>query len=270
MEKLSKVKVAGDLGAAVKESVDRIGGMGSFVEEGDVVLVKPNFNTADPFPASTDIEFLREVVSLIYKEGAKSVIIGESSTYSRNTRKEMEEMGVFELQNDPCPPKIHVFEEREWEKKTIPNGKYLKKVTVPKILEKADKLILLPCLKTHIYAQFTGALKLSVGFMSSRERIPLHLGRLQEKIADLNKIIHPDLVIMDARKCFKNGGPAKGEVEEPGLIFSSPSRVAVDTEGVKTIKSYKKNSLTKVEASEVPQIKLFAEFGLESGEYEVV
>jgi len=270
MQKISKVKVKEDLKTAVEESVDRIGGMGNFIKEGDVVLVKPNFNTADPFPASTDINFLREVVSLIYKEGAKSVIVGESSTYSRNTRREMERAGVFDLQKDANPPKIHVLEEREWEKKTILQGRYLKKATVPKVLGKVDKLVLLPCLKTHMYAQFTGALKLSVGFMSSRERIPLHLRNLQGKIVDLNRIINPSLVIMDARKCFKNRGPAEGEVEKPNLIFASPSRVAVDIEGVKTIKAYKGNSLTKVHPLEIPQLRLAIEVGIGSEEYEVV
>jgi len=270
MRKLSRVKAEENLGKAIEDSVDRIGGIKHFIKKGDVVLVKPNFNTADPFPASTDIGFLKEVVNLLYRTGAKSVVVGESSTYSRNTRKEMEKKGVFRLQEENNPPKMYVFEEREWQKKTIPGGRCLKKVTVPKILDEANKLVFLPCLKTHMYAQFTGALKLSVGFMNPRERIPLHIRNLQEKIADLNKVVRPDLVIMDARKCFKSGGPAKGEVEEPNLILASSCRVAIDIEGVNIIKEYPGNSLAKEDPREIPYIKLSIRHGIGPGEYDKV
>ncbi len=259
MEKVSKTEVKDNLRSSIKEVVDEIGGFNRFFKKGEVVLVKPNFNTSDPFPASTDIEFLKEVVSLIYETGVKSVIVGESSTYSRNTRKEMEKLGVFELEKEEKSPKIFVFEEREWVKKDIPKGGYLKKATVPEILDNVDKLVLLPCLKTHKYAGFTGSLKLSLGFLKPVERIPLHLKSLQEKIADLNRIISPDLIIMDGRKCFINGGPSKGDVEEPGVILASTDRVAIDVEGINIIQSFKGNSLSDVDPLALPQIKLFIE-----------
>ncbi len=259
MDKVSKIEVKEDLKASIKEVVENIGGFNNIFDKGDVVLVKPNFNTCDPFPASTDLEFLKEVVGLIYEAGVKSVIVGESSTYSRNTRSEMEKLGVFDLEKEKNPPKIHIFEEREWVQKQIPEGKYLKKVTVPKILYDVDKLVLLPCLKTHKYARFTGSLKLSVGFMKPLERIPLHVKHLQEKIADLNRIIHPHLVIMDGRKCFINQGPSVGEVKEPGVILASKDRAAIDMEGIRIIQNYEGNSLKGVEPSNLPQIKLFME-----------
>jgi len=123
-------------------------------------------------------------------------------------------------------------------------------------------LILLPCLKTHSYAQFTGALKLSVGFIKPSERVHLHLSHLQEKIAALNKIIHPDLIIMDARKCFIREGPSEGEVKEPNLILASRDRVAIDIEGIKIIQSFEGNSLIGIDPWELPQIKRAVEFGI--------
>jgi len=38
-------------------------------------------------------------------------------------------------------------------------------------LKKPDKIILLSCLKTHKYAQFTGALKTAVAFMKPIEEL---------------------------------------------------------------------------------------------------
>lgn len=260
MERVAKVKFEKDLKEAILTAVNEIGGFGKFIKVGDVVLLKPNFNTADPFPASTDPEFLKAIVELIYNFGANLVMLGESSTMSLNTRKVMEELKIFDLERMEKSPRIYIFEEWEWNKKEIPKGKYLKSVSVPEILERADKLILLPCLKTHKYAKFTGSLKLSVGFMKPFQRVKLHLKDLQEKIAELNTLIKPDLIIMDTRKCFINKGPAEGKIETPNLILASTNRVAIDVEGIKTIQGFKGNSLKNIDSWELPQIKI--ELGL--------
>lgn len=262
MNKVAKVKVEENLKESILKTVNLVGGFERFINPGEVVLLKPNFNTADPFPASSDPEFLKAVVELVYNCGAKMVMIGESSTMSLNTRKVMEKLKIFDLENMKQPPRVYVFEEREWVKKEIPEGKYLKRVSLSEFLDRADKLILLPCLKTHSYARFTGSLKLSVGFMKPFQRVRLHLGHLQEKIAELNKIINPDLVIVDARKCFINKGPAEGEIRQPGLILASSNRVAIDVEGIKIIQSFKGNSLKDIDPWELPQIKKAVEIGI--------
>lgn len=252
---VSRVLVKNNFKKAISQTVDSIGGFKKFIKKGEVILLKPNFNTADPFPGSTDLEFLKTVVELVYEQNPKLVMLGDSSTMSLNTRKVMEKLGVFDLEKMKKPPRVYVFDERKWVKKEIPNGKYLKSVYVTEYLDRADKLILLPCLKTHSHAQFTGSLKLSVGFMKPFQRVRLHLRNIQEKIAELNKIINPDLVIMDARKCFINKGPAKGDLREPNLILASTDRVAIDVEGIKIIQSYKGNSLKKIDPWKLPQIK---------------
>jgi len=259
---VSKIKFENNLREAILEAVRGTGGFEKFVRPGDVVFLKPNFNTADPYPASTDLEFLKIVVRLVYEHGAKIVMVGDSSTMSLNTRKVMEKLGVFDLQNLEPPARVYVFEEREWARKEIPGAKFQKCVFVPKILDRADKLILLPCLKTHFQAQYTGALKLSVGFMKPSQRLRLHLAHIEEKIAELNFVIHPNLVIMDARKCFINRGPAEGDVREPNLILASGSRVAIDIEGIKIIQSFKGNSLKNVNPLNLPQIKRAMEIGI--------
>ena len=263
MVKVSKVKAKKNLKASILEAVNLLGGFGRFINKGEVVLLKPNFNTADPFPASTDISFLKAVTELIYDCEAKIVMIGDSSTMSLNSRKVMKELGVFELEKMERPPRIYVFDERKWINKTIQGAKYLKNVSVSEYLDKTDKLILLPNLKTHFQAQFTGSLKLSVGFMKPSQRVWLHLRHIQEKIAELNKIINPDLVIMDARKCFIKNGPSKGEVREPKLILASRNRVFLDVEGIKIIQSFKGNSLKNIDPWQMPQIKRAVEFSID-------
>lgn len=263
MKEFSKIKVEEDLKNSISDAVEKIGGFRKFIKPGETVLLKPNFNTPDFFPATSDPEFLKAVVELVYDCDAKIVMIADSTTMSFNTHKVMEELGIFELEKMERPPRVYAFEEKKWIKKEIPGAKYLKRVSLSEFLYRADKLIFLPCLKTHSYAQYTGALKLSVGFMRPYQRVPLHARHLQEKTAELNKLINPDLVIMDARKCFISGGPAEGKIKEPNLILASEGRVAIDIEGIKIIQSYRGNSLKNINPLEMPQIKRAIELSID-------
>ncbi len=262
MKKVSKIKIKSGLENAILEAVNEIGGFKNFIKRGDTVLLKPNFNTADPFPASTDINFLKNAIKLVYDYGAKLVIVGESSSII-TTKKVMEKLGIFKLEKIMPPTKVIHFEKEKWVKKRVLSGKYLKSVFIPQILDRVDKLILLPCLKTHTEAQFTGSLKLSIGFVKPIQRVFFHLSHLQEKIAELNTIINPVLIIMDARKCFITKGPMKGELREPNLILASRDRVALDIEGIKIIQSFKGNSLEGVNPLKLSQIKRAIELGID-------
>ncbi len=259
---VSKIKAEENLKLAVEKAVNELGGMNQFVDAGDTVFLKPNINTADPFPASTDIEFLRIVVQLLLEVNPKRIIIGESSAINENTRKNLAITGIHELGNLSTLVSVVNLDREPWVKRTIPNGRYLKKVKVPQLIGEVDRLIFLPCLKTHHLAQFSGSLKLSVGLMKPRQRIRLHIRNLQQKIAELNTIIHPDLVVMDARKCFINGGPSAGEVRNPDLIMASTDRLAIDVEGVNIIKGYEGNSLFDVMPLEIAHLKLASELGI--------
>lgn len=266
-----------DLKSDIKKAVDLIGGFSRFVKEGEIVLVKPNYNTFHPYPASTDLEFLKAVCELLWEEKVKMVIIGESATLYLNTRKVLEKAGVINLEKELGVRVLPFEEERSffrgkdrWIKKEISQGKYLKSASIPAILDWVDKIILLPNLKTHRRARFTGALKLSVGFMKPRERIGLHLSHLEEKVADLNLLISPALIIMDARSIFVTRGPESGDIENPNLILASNDRVAIDIEGLKILKSYKAKNYLNLPILKMPTIKRALELNIGSDKYKLV
>jgi uncharacterized protein (DUF362 family) len=272
--KVAKIKVKGrgikKLKRAIARAVGVLGGFERFIKKGEAVLLKPNFNTDDPFPASTAMDFLEAVIDLVYKCKPKAIIVGDSSTLSMNTRKVMERKGLFRIARRYLI-KVYNFDEYEWRKKIV-NGIYLKKARITEFVDKVDRIILLPCLKTHKNAQLTASLKLSVGFLRPIDRIKLHFAHLEEKVAELNTLIKPDLIIMDARKCFIAGGPARGIVRNPGYILASTDRIAIDVEGAKIIKSFKGNSLQS-DPWQLPQIKRAIQLGLgakSEADYEVV
>ena len=77
---VSKVATTGrDLKAAVKTAVDAIGGVRHALQPQDRVLLKANFNSDDPYPASTDLGFLTAVVEVLRGEGITNLTLGERS-----------------------------------------------------------------------------------------------------------------------------------------------------------------------------------------------
>ena len=258
-----KVAVGNDLKDSIRQAVEGLGGFTRFVAPGDKILIKPNFNTADPYPGSSDRDFVAAFAELCREAGAGEIMVGDSCTYFLKTASVMKKWGCHLLMTGRPWLKIVNFDEGKWVKKPVPGGKYLRSVSVPELLDQIDKLFILPCLKTHALAQYTGALKLSVGLMKPIERLPMHASRLQEKVAEINAVVKPDLIVMDARKCFIAGGPMSGELREPGLVLASTSRTAIDLEGIKIIQSYENNDLAGIVPEQLPQMKRALELGID-------
>jgi len=257
-----KINIGKDLQEDVRAALTPLGGISAFIKPGEKVFIKPNFNTSDPFPASSDLDFLRAVLSLVSQQKPNKIILGDSPTFFGNSKKYFETINPKILEREFPDLEVVFLNEHEWVKKEVPGGKFLRHASVPKLLEMVDKIIYLPCLKTHSWAQFTGALKLSVGLLKPTERVLMHSGHLQEKIADLNLLFKPGLVIMDGRKCFIDGGPAQGTIREPKVILASTNRVEVDIEAAKIIQSFENNSLAGLDPSQITQIKRARELGL--------
>jgi uncharacterized protein (DUF362 family) len=256
---VSKVTFKQDLKESILHTVNLIGGFGKIIESGDEVLLKPNYNSADPPPASTDPEFLSALVELLYEHGAGKVVVGESSMQTLSTRKVMEKTGALRKLST-SGAEIVFFDEGKWVGVDV-GGKYLKRVSLPQRALHADKLVYCCCMKTHFKADFSLSLKLAIGFVKGSERITFHLMHLKEKIADLNLVVHPNLIIMDGRKCFITGGPFNGETREPNVILASGDRVAMDVEAIKIIESFD-GAILKDDPWSYTQIKRAVELGL--------
>ncbi len=255
MYKVTEIKASNDLKSDIKKITEPIiGDIKNFIKPTDRVLLKPNFNTADPFPGSTAIDFLQAVIELFKEANPKELIVGESCTYFLNTEKVCHDKGA-----PPIMEKFNVtwhnFENGDWIKVDIPSGKYFKSIKIPKIIQEVDKIITLPCLKTHFLAAYTGALKINIGMLKPSQRGRLHLNHLQERVAEVASVLKPNLIIMDGRKCFTEGGPDKGKVEEPGILLAGNDMVALDIEGLKILQSYTANNKLGTDPWALPQIK---------------
>jgi uncharacterized protein (DUF362 family) len=238
---ISKIATTADLKADILKAVNLIGGFNKVINAGDQVLLKPNYNSAGPPPASSDPEFLKAIVQLLFEHGAAKVILGESSWQGLSTRKALQETGTLATLKD-TGAEVALFDEQKSIEVDV-GGEYLKHVSLAEEAMQADKIIYSCCMKTHFRADFSFSLKLAFGFTKKSERNAFHIRHLKEKLVDLNLVVHPNLIIMDGRKCFITGGPFSGQVRNPNVILASGDRIAMDVESIKVIESFEGSKL---------------------------
>ncbi len=187
---------------------------------GKRVALKANFNSADPFPASTHIETLSTLIKVLNETNVEEIVLAERSGMG-DTRRVLEKMGVFEL-SKKLGFKVMVLDEaaeEDWVKLEGKGTHWKHGFYISRVFLEADKVVQTCCLKTHRFGgHFTFSLKNSVGLVA--DEVPnesysymkeLHGSPFQRQmIAEINKFYSPDLVIMDGIRAFVNDGPEKG------------------------------------------------------------
>ena len=203
------------------------------------VVVKPNFNSADPAPAATHPDTLGQLVTELYERDARSVTLGESSGPS-GTRRVLDQYGIYDLAtrlrfdvvnfDDLADTDWSGFDARgtHW-----PEGYHL-----PRLVTDAEYLVSTCCLKTHGYGGvFTMSLKLAVGLTPRSIRRSMHGSpHMRRMIAELNAGYRPQLVVLDGVSAFSDGGPSSGELKAGNVIIVGDDRVAVDAVGLAVLK----------------------------------
>jgi len=257
---VERVQTTGDVSSDVKELVRRMGGIGRFVRPGERVLIKPACNSPFAFPATTDLDVIGTMVELL-RTGTDHIAVGDSSGFiHKPTQVAFDGMGLTALAARMNVPLID-FDAHEWTTHRNPRAARLKEVRLTSRLAEFDRLIFLPTMRTHAWARITMALKLGMGLAPVPDRKNMHRTALEEMLGELNLYFAPDLIILDGRKCFVNGGPDSGDEREPGVLLASTGRVAIDTEAVSILKALGAYGL-EMPAEEVPMIRTARELGV--------
>jgi uncharacterized protein (DUF362 family) len=249
------------LASYLHEVIDSSIGISNAVRPGDHVLIKPNFNSGDPPPNSTDLGLLIALIRLLRDHGAGSVVVGEGSRHPpTDTRYELRRAGVFEACKR-AGASVEVFGESGWvPRRTL--GERLRWVEVAKPLLECDRLVFACCLKTHWLTNYSISLKHTVGCVRPRHRARMHFGgHIEEQIAEIASAFRPDLVIVDGRQCYFRGGPCYGFVRGAGVILAGADRVAIDVTGIRSLESVPGCSL-KCDPWQSQQIRQAVTLGL--------
>ncbi len=252
---------------SVKTAVSLAGGLN--IKKNSTVLIRPNANTADFPPGSTNPEVLKGAIRAVKEYYPAKIIVGEKSMTTLDTLKVMKHLGLYHAAESEGVDEIISFDDVEWKKvrpkkaRSWPHG-----FSVPAIFDEIDYTIALPIVKTHWTALFTIGLKSQISITSDPDRRQLPHGQNNDElfgnmIAEANLVYKPDFYISDATKCFVTDGPNIGTLREPGLVIATSDVIANDVVGLALLKTL--GTIDEIQNRSVweqPQIKRVVELDL--------
>ncbi len=260
---------------AIAKTTDRKQGVATVMKaldyppmKGKRVVVKPNFNTADPAPGGTHNDTLSQLIAEIRAAGGEDITLAESSGPPA-TRTVLEQKGIFEMANELNFSVINLEEidPDQWVLFTPEGSHWENGFSLPRAATEAEYLVSTPCLKTHGFGgHITMSLKLAVGLTPKNIRRGLHAMRdtyMRDMIAELNLGFQTQLIVMDGIEVFTDGGPSKGELRRADVFIAGTDRIAVDAVGVAVLKDIgSNNTIMGRNIFQQDQIRRAAELGL--------
>ncbi len=254
----------------INTAISLLGGLDPLVKNNaSYILIKPNCNTAHPFPASTHPQTLETTIELLLAAGvaADDIVVSDlpnagalpvrSNFHLKGFLSILDKFGVSARFLDEEP------ENTAYTKTSIPAATHWGgEFTTMSCIHEASRVISLPALKTHRIGVFTMALKNSVGVLSYADRLRLHSSNTRQKIAEINLAYSTDLNIVDGLEGFIDGGPTFGTTEQTGVVIAGSDRVAVDLVGASVLKFYNAKGLTGKPVSSQEQIQRAKEIGI--------
>ena len=215
---------------------------------GEQVVVKPNFNSADPSPGSTHPDVLRTLVERLWGIGSRSITVADRSGMG-DTRAVMERLGVPALARQLNFQTI-VFDEldaAQWALIRPTESHWRQGFPFARPCLECGALVQTCNLKTHRFGgHFTLSLKNSVGMVA--KTVPgagynymteLHGSPHQRRmIAEINAAYQPALIVMDGVEAFVDGGPDTGKKVWSEVVLAATDRVAIDAVGVAILRMF--------------------------------
>lgn len=197
-------------------------------------LVKPNCVSSGPqFPhAFTRPEFLEGVLRALKEraqpETLKELAIGERCGITVPTRFAFEGAGYYDVLKRVEGVQAHHFEEcTQVEIPLYHKDRLRDSFFTPEPVAKADFFVNCPKFKAHPWTTVTFSLKAYIGIQDDRHRLIDHDHKLNEKVADLQYIIQPQFIVIDAITA------GEGRMLTPipfdmGLVVMGDNQVAFD------------------------------------------
>jgi len=213
--------------------------------KGKAVVLKPNFNTADPTPGSTHNDTLRALVLTLKDMGDKSITLAERCGPMDPTERVMKAKGIFELAKELGFDIVNLedLKPNGWAHFHPKDGHWRDGFLFPRIYAEAESIVQTCCLKAHAFGgHFTLSLKCSVGLVAGKGypyMQELHTSpHMRQMIAEINSAYSPDLVVLDGVDAFTKGGPAQGTHVKTNVIIAGNDRVAIDAVGVAILRLF--------------------------------
>lgn len=220
---------------AVKEAVNLLGGISSFVKPGEKILIKPNLlSPKEPERAvTTHPEIVRAVIQLVKAAGATPVV-GDSPGGAIRDIKNLWNVTKMEQVCKEEQVELINFEAAGSRKINI-NDKNVKEVTFSNAVLDCDGIINLPKLKTHSLMAFSAGIKNLYGCIPGLIKVEYHKYASKNKdFAALLTNIYLFLkdkirfTLVDGIIGMEGNGPSAGEIRKIDMIAASKNTGALD------------------------------------------
>jgi len=195
---------------ATHRLLKRLGGAQRLLKGSGVVYIKVNGVDSQPHTYTTPA-FVAAVVRAFRDAGATRVVVMENSTQGNYTRVVLSATGMAAAVR-AAGGRVLCLDEEPSRPITLEGGPLVRPVarfprTLRRIIDRRDEVtyVNLPKLKTHSMTDVSLGLKNQWGFPIHDDRIADHNFRLHAKIAAINRVITPDLTIIDGEDAVIHG-----------------------------------------------------------------
>lgn len=220
---------------AVKEAIDLLGGISSFIKPQERILIKPNLlSPKEPEKAvTTHPEIVRAVIKLVKEAGAIPVVGDSPGGAIRDIKNLWNKTGMKKVCDEEGVELINF--EAVGSKQIDINDKNIKKVHFSNAVLDCDGIINLPKLKTHSLMTFTAGIKNLYGCIPGLMKVEYHkYASKNEDFASLLANIYSFLkgkirfTLVDGILAMEGNGPSAGDIRKMDLIAASSDTVALD------------------------------------------
>jgi len=222
-----------DVSRAVERAVKLAGGLE--IEEGDVVVIKPNVKNQTPpgYGVVTDPRVVEDIVRLAFRQGAKRVKIAEGAAYptgAYDTIAAFQTSGIKDIAKrwDVELIDLNSYDSLDLD---VTNGLVLDRVRVGRSVIEADAVINIPVIKTHRGTLLSVCLKnIGVGCATREEKKRLHRLGIDEGLVDVYTLVNPHFNLVDGIVALEGDGPnlPPGKAKPLGLLIAGKDGLAVD------------------------------------------
>jgi len=216
--------------AAVVRGFDLLGGVSSFCQPGEKILLKPNLLVprGPERAVTTHPAVLRSAAEALLDAGA-TLSYGDSPGFGA-TSWAARRAGLADIADELG---ISLADFATSRTVSFPDGRLIKQFSLARGVLEADGIVSLSKLKTHGLTRITCAIKNQFGCIVGPLKAEFHArlpdaDRFSQMLVDLNRCLRPRLYLCDGVVAMEGNGPQAGKPRTLGVILMSRDPVALD------------------------------------------
>lgn len=220
-----------DVKKAVDQCLNELGGLSSFIQEENTVLIKPNILQAKkPEEAITTHPAVMEAIIMAVKNTGAVPVVGDSpGGLWLSLGKHWKKTGIWDVCSKHDVEILNFEAAGVYEKRLNGNHYHIAKPVLD-----VDFVINVPKIKTHGLTTFTCAIKNMYGTVPGLIKIDYHKRApnstdFSSLVVDIFSLSKPNLNIVDGVVGMDGEGPSGGNPVELGMILASTDGVALDS-----------------------------------------